>query len=661
MSRFWVFDGKQALGPYDLAGLKRADDFGPKTLICREGTQAWLPAGEFDELRVLFIRPPRSTASRAPRPSTQASPAASRPSDAGRALADSLVARPAARRAAPRRWKSLALCLLATAAAWGVMRWRAGASRAPAAAGRMEAPRQAPDAAIAPPADVAPDFGKADAEFNKALAADPRFSALNAAQRSAALAGVRERYDGARGFETSGKIGNAYFAYFQMQAPYADSADRMARLKLELWERASLRVAVFDFKDLTDQLGLGVSLAESLILKLKKTAGLRVLTRSEAEGTVGERRPSFREASDAAGAAQLLKNAGAEVIVAGDIVGFGIERQEGVTDEEATAATGRQIQVRNPKYDEWLEAERLRQSAPASPVGGGGPGADVEDAMTAEAREFAGRKAGEAVARNVGGFGGKLLGSAAESLVSSGGDKKAVQNALADQAGGAVEKKAGGWGGKILGGIVGMVLGSKAEKTAEKTQEATPASAAPPTPAVPAPPEFISQDQLATTRTRRWVVTKVASLTVMFALADVVGGEQKVSADRLMSHARSRGESQNPDGAVGIEAGSQDLESDEAVKQAAVDEAVESLKRKLAEVQASKVRSFLGKASRADAAGDPTEAVEEAVNVLFLAPGGPEVARAKDILRRHAADKGAGKRQTRRPPDAKRKPGRARP
>lgn len=74
--KYWIYDGKQAQGPYAVEQLKAVPGFGPETVVAPEGassTDQWRAAKTFDSLRGLFIKaaplpppPPKPTTAPAP-------------------------------------------------------------------------------------------------------------------------------------------------------------------------------------------------------------------------------------------------------------------------------------------------------------------------------------------------------------------------------------------------------------------------------------------------------------------------------------------------------------------------------------------------------------------------------------------------------------------
>lgn len=59
--KYWIFDGKQAQGPYAVEQLKAVPGFGPETVVAPEGASSadqWRAAKTFDGLRNLFSKPP---------------------------------------------------------------------------------------------------------------------------------------------------------------------------------------------------------------------------------------------------------------------------------------------------------------------------------------------------------------------------------------------------------------------------------------------------------------------------------------------------------------------------------------------------------------------------------------------------------------------------
>ncbi|MEK7857717.1 MAG: hypothetical protein AAB320_01125 [Elusimicrobiota bacterium] len=74
--KYWIFDGKQAQGPYAVEQLKAVPGFGPETVVAPEGassTDQWRAAKTFDALRGLFIKaaplpPPPPKPATAPEP-----------------------------------------------------------------------------------------------------------------------------------------------------------------------------------------------------------------------------------------------------------------------------------------------------------------------------------------------------------------------------------------------------------------------------------------------------------------------------------------------------------------------------------------------------------------------------------------------------------------
>lgn len=71
--KYWVFDGRDAQGPYEAEELSNLPLFGPETMICPEGTQSpdqWRPA------KFYLVRPPGRPPAEPPRPQPRPRPAA---------------------------------------------------------------------------------------------------------------------------------------------------------------------------------------------------------------------------------------------------------------------------------------------------------------------------------------------------------------------------------------------------------------------------------------------------------------------------------------------------------------------------------------------------------------------------------------------------------
>src|SRR5712671_1373887 len=69
--KYWMFDGKDAQGPYYADELKRQPGFTPETLICPDGTESvdqWRPA------RFYLIKPPGARSERPVEPAPAPAP-----------------------------------------------------------------------------------------------------------------------------------------------------------------------------------------------------------------------------------------------------------------------------------------------------------------------------------------------------------------------------------------------------------------------------------------------------------------------------------------------------------------------------------------------------------------------------------------------------------
>lgn len=145
--KYWVFDGKQAVGPYEVEELKRIPLFGAQTLICPEdagSAEQWRPAQYY------LIKPPRAKPEPQPAAQAPAPAAAAEPAVADKPARDS-----------GKRLLAAALGVAALGAAAAAIIWFDQAKKImnPTPAPRPPAARQAP-----PPAPSVPEAEKESAK-----------------------------------------------------------------------------------------------------------------------------------------------------------------------------------------------------------------------------------------------------------------------------------------------------------------------------------------------------------------------------------------------------------------------------------------------------------------------------------------------------------------
>jgi hypothetical protein len=146
--RYWMFDGKDAVGPFLSEELKRQPFFGPETLICPDGSE---DAGQWRAAKYYLIRPPgsRGEPARSPEPAPVAA-AVAEPE-----YPSVLPAPRPAPQPAPIPTRTIAIAaaaLLVPVAAYFALHNRSRAKRLPAPAA---AQNPATEQAAAPPAEPA--------------------------------------------------------------------------------------------------------------------------------------------------------------------------------------------------------------------------------------------------------------------------------------------------------------------------------------------------------------------------------------------------------------------------------------------------------------------------------------------------------------------------
>ncbi len=156
--KYWLFDGKDALGPYEPEELKRLPGFTPDSLICPDGAAS---ADQWRPSQYYLVKPPPAKTSGAG-PSARSSPAISRGmgriADAGLAEEPPSADPPPRQAFAPRRSVSagalLSAFLAALAAGGGIYVLNLHRAKPPAAA-PSPSPAPAPKPAAEPPAKPA--------------------------------------------------------------------------------------------------------------------------------------------------------------------------------------------------------------------------------------------------------------------------------------------------------------------------------------------------------------------------------------------------------------------------------------------------------------------------------------------------------------------------
>lgn len=153
--KYWVYDGKEATGPYDPEELKKLPGFGPSTMIAPDGADTadeWKPASYY------LIRPPNPRSE----PAAEPRPASEPKAEAAPVVEPEEDALAAAAVASPMSWRSpvvpVTLGLAALAAVSGgayyARQKKLKAAPVEAAAVSAPAPAPAPAAAPAPPPPV---------------------------------------------------------------------------------------------------------------------------------------------------------------------------------------------------------------------------------------------------------------------------------------------------------------------------------------------------------------------------------------------------------------------------------------------------------------------------------------------------------------------------